>query len=499
MAVYNNDFSQYDVESAPDDWTLYADASWVTNEIVASATAPSGKAWRVQPAETNADHRTFVAWDAYAADANKDTVEIIIRAKLIARYARASIGPAARMSGARGSENLYHSASVGGSPQRRLANRSGGSATNLSSRVDAFAIDDIHYIAIKCVGDQISWQNWDVGDSRPESWTTVTNSAHASGVFGIFFAAWSTTDTRGLWDIEWASFATNGDSAQLPGETPTVTPVAFSGTVPTLNGTEGVPFSESVASYFSGTETPFSYALHAGDLTGSGLSLNTSTGEISGLDPVEGSYTGLVIRATDTADDTADTNDFDIVIAAAAVDPPEDAPANVQAVAQGQTQIDVTWEAVTGATGYEVEVDSGTPVDVGNVLLYEHTGLTADTQYNYRIRAYNAEGPGPWSSAVQETTDAISSAVKGVRVTTTAASVTGLTAIWWDSNPPAGNPVFATATASTDSEGDLELDLDADTTLDIGQHGTLVLYKLDATDHKDSLAAVTRLTIEDIA
>lgn len=89
------------------------------------------------------------------------------------------------------------------------------------------------------------------------------------------------------------------------------TPIGFSGTVPTLIGKQGVAFSQSLSSYFSGSLTPFSYAVQAGALP-SGLSLNSSTGEISGTPTGSGTSTGIVVRATDTDDNTADTNAFAI-------------------------------------------------------------------------------------------------------------------------------------------------------------------------------------------
>jgi hypothetical protein len=82
------------------------------------------------------------------------------------------------------------------------------------------------------------------------------------------------------------------------------------------------------------------------------------------------------------------------------------APDNVQAIAQSDTEIQVTWDAVTGATGYEVSRDGGAPVDVGDVLLYDDTGLTASTEYGYRVRAYDGDGPGAYSGTVNATTEA---------------------------------------------------------------------------------------------
>jgi hypothetical protein len=91
-------------------------------------------------------------------------------------------------------------------------------------------------------------------------------------------------------------------------------PIAFSGTIPTLNGTEGSAFSQDLSSYFSGTETPFSYAVQSGTLP-AGLTLNSSTGVISGTPTTAGTSSGIVVRGTDATPDTADSNSFSIVIA----------------------------------------------------------------------------------------------------------------------------------------------------------------------------------------
>jgi hypothetical protein len=45
----------------------------------------------------------------------------------------------------------------------------------------------------------------------------------------------------------------------------------------------------------------------------------------------------------------------------------------------------------------------------------------------------------------------------------------------------------------------LTLDLDATTALSIGDNGFLLLYKLDATDHRDSLVFAGRVAVADIA
>lgn len=94
--------------------------------------------------------------------------------------------------------------------------------------------------------------------------------------------------------------------------------------------------------------------------------------------------------------------------------------------------------------------------------------------------------------------------VKGISLAlyngaTPQASVTGITAVWWDTATPSAfaAPVYSATTASTDASGVLTLDLDADTALSIGQSGFLVLYKAGASA-ADDLVFAGRLAVQDI-
>lgn len=74
-----------------------------------------------------------------------------------------------------------------------------------------------------------------------------------------------------------------------------------------------------------------------------------------------------------------------------------DAPTNL-IIDPDCTTVDLSWMAPVagaGVTGYEVTVNGGTPVDVGNVLTYEVTGLTPDTAYTFDVVAYNGTGDSP--------------------------------------------------------------------------------------------------------
>lgn len=65
----------------------------------------------------------------------------------------------------------------------------------------------------------------------------------------------------------------------------------------------------------------------------------------------------------------------------------------------------VTWSAPSGGAtpdGYDVRLNGGTPVDVGNVLSYGLTGLTPGTAYNtpgVEVRAYTSSGDSSWVAA----------------------------------------------------------------------------------------------------
>lgn len=80
-------------------------------------------------------------------------------------------------------------------------------------------------------------------------------------------------------------------------------------------------------------------------------------------------------------------------------------------------------------------------------------------------------------------------------------ALTGIQAAFFDQAEPKDflAPVFKTSTATTDASGNITLNVDAQTALSIGQNGFVVLYKLDAGDHKLSPALATRATIVDIS
>ena len=80
------------------------------------------------------------------------------------------------------------------------------------------------------------------------------------------------------------------------------------------------------------------------------------------------------------------------------------------------------------------------------------------------------------------------------------ASLSNIQAMWWDVTEPKDGyrPIGKTSLASTDSNGYIDLDLSNVTGLGIGDYGFLMLYKLDATDHEDSLVFAGKVQTSDI-
>lgn len=192
----------------------------------------------------------------------------------------------------------------------------------------------------------------------------------------------------------YASLGANNTFALV--ESGAATPVSFSGSVASQTGTEGAAFSLNLSTYFSGTETPFAYSVQAGTLP-AGLSLNSSTGVISGTPTTAGVSSGIVIRATDATPDTADTNSFSITINAAGDAENPTLTGAVTFASVTQTSYTAQWPAGSdnvAVTGYEYQIGStaGAWTDAGNNLSAAITGRTAGATETVYVRAYDAAG-----------------------------------------------------------------------------------------------------------
>jgi predicted phage tail protein len=111
------------------------------------------------------------------------------------------------------------------------------------------------------------------------------------------------------------------------------------------------------------------------------------------------------VRAYNAAGDSGYSNTATAVTAAAPAIPI--APSNLTATAVSKGQINLAWiDKATNENGFYIERCTGAGctnftqiTTVGaNVTGYQNTGLTANTTYRYRVRAYNASGISGYSN-----------------------------------------------------------------------------------------------------
>jgi len=93
---------------------------------------------------------------------------------------------------------------------------------------------------------------------------------------------------------------------------------------------------------------------------------------------------------------------------------PLTAPANLTTTASTYNSISLSWDSVTGATGYNIYRSSSSSgafiyIDSTNGTTYTNSGLSTGTIYFYKVAAYNGSGTGPQSSTVSQSTQYSSS------------------------------------------------------------------------------------------
>lgn len=152
-------------------------------------------------------------------------------------------------------------------------------------------------------------------------------------------------------------------------------------------GTVGVAYSGSVAA--TGGTAPYTYAFTSGSLAGTGLSLDTSTGAVTGTPISPGGTFNFDIRATATGG-AIGTRSYSLVISATGV-------ITLDALGGGTVGIGYSDSAVaSGGTGpYSYTVTTGVGTLPPGLSLNGTTGLLAGTPtaagaYNFDIRAIDS-------------------------------------------------------------------------------------------------------------
>jgi len=150
---------------------------------------------------------------------------------------------------------------------------------------------------------------------------------------------------------------------------------------------------------------------------------------------------------------------------------PPSAPSNVTATATSPGSITVSWSVVSGATGYYIyrSLNYSGPYDnIGTSYSasYTDTGLSANTNYHYRVAAYNNYGVGAQSSTIASVITSGSAPDTPTDVTATVESSSTITVSWsavsgadgyniYRSTSPYGFSQIGTSTATSYTDTDL--------------------------------------------
>jgi len=98
----------------------------------------------------------------------------------------------------------------------------------------------------------------------------------------------------------------------------------------------------------------------------------------------------------------------------------------VLAVTAEEGKNTIQWMAVEFADRYQLQIDGGTPIEVGNVTSYVHEGLEAHSTHTYVLKAFSANNESAWSKMVSQLT--VPDRTDGVTVTD--ATFNKLTVAW---------------------------------------------------------------------
>ena len=146
----------------------------------------------------------------------------------------------------------------------------------------------------------------------------------------------------------------------------------------------------------------------SGDYNGSGAVDNTDYAEWRAN---FGQFTGLATSPADgNGDGTIDAADYVVWRKNLGRIAPPNAPAEISAAAIGATSIRVDWASVSAATGYAVlrrqpDTEAEFTVIAPSVATTTYTDntATADTTYEYKVVAMNANGSSPASKSAEAT------------------------------------------------------------------------------------------------
>ena len=116
------------------------------------------------------------------------------------------------------------------------------------------------------------------------------------------------------------------------------------------------------------------------------------------------------------------------------------------------TKATLTWNAVQNAESYNVQIDDSTPVNV-TATTHPLTGLTAETEYKWKVQAVKGELTSEWSAQATFTTLALTAPAAPTVLVVSDVSYNGATFTWThDDDADSHEVVFNDGTPVTVSE-----------------------------------------------
>ena len=143
---------------------------------------------------------------------------------------------------------------------------------------------------------------------------------------------------------------------------------------------------------------------------GAAIFSNADSGWASSMSFISNTNGTVYLRVAPYSSD--DTGTFAIVYSTSSTKPNDGSiptvPTGISASANSSSSITVTWNIVSGASGYRIyrsSTSSGSfkQVESATSTSYTDTGLSANTTYYYKITAYNSNGESPQSTTVSAT------------------------------------------------------------------------------------------------
>lgn len=523
MAQYFTDFTDsgvYTVGQFPPGFTARYSGTTASSSIV-SLTTPSGSQ-ALRMTDVGASTYAGLSLNAVDSDPARIDVEIVARYSVQDAVKNNSLNLFARGAGTQRSDAYFchsYASIVSGSDTNSIRDRINGTNTTIATATVSRDAGIWYWVRVRVNGDQLKAKFWTDGTAEPATWTLEgVTTRLTDGWVGMVTGAFTTTQ-NGVVDIDLFGVGTGGDSAPVSSTADT--------TAPTLTSPTGTPTGATTA---SGTVTTDEwggtlYWLASSNATETGAAVKAGSSQavsetgsqavtVSGLTASTAYYLHYLHRDAAGNDSAVATSAQFTTGAAGDTTAPTLSAAGTSAVTETTATGAVTTDEGNGTLYWLVNTSATTPsvsavqagqsqaVSASGAQSVSITGLTGGTSYYVHFQHKDAAGNDSAVITSAQFTTSVPAVVKGASVTlhlgsTPQASLSGITARWWDSPTDAGAPLLKTDTASTDAAGTLEINIDAVTALAVGGVGYLSLYKAGA-DAESDLHFASRITVSDI-